>query len=172
MRGLNGMGCQSDATCVAIFLPVKPAKMGNTQTFQKARKAVLRLSGWQFLLTALLTLAAWLTGFGDAAFSVFAGGSIGMLAGLYQAQRLLQVNAAEQPEALMRALWVSEVIKIVLTVALFVLAIRLLKVEMVPTIVGYAVTYIVYWVALGTSYPWIELDTPVADLRERNWPDN
>ena len=43
-----------------------------------------------------------------------------MIAGLYQAMRLLQVNAAEQPDALMRGMWVSEAVKIVLTVALFV----------------------------------------------------
>ncbi len=146
--------------------------MGNTQAFQKARIAVLRLTGWQFLLTALLTLAALLAGLGSAALSVFAGGSIGMVAGLYQALRLLQVDAGVQPDALMRGMWVSEAVKIVLTVALFMLAIRLLQVEMVPTLVGYAVTYIVYWVALGTGYPWIDTnELPVADLRERNWPD-
>ena len=146
--------------------------MGNTQAFQKARIAVLRLTGWQALLTLLLTVTALITGYGSMALSVFVGGSIGMIAGLYQAMRLLQVNAAEQPDALMRGMWISEAVKIVLTVALFVLAIRLLKVEMVPTLVGYAVTYVVYWVALGTGYPWIDIeDLPAADLRERNWPD-
>lgn len=148
--------------------------MGNSRTFQKARIAVLRLAGWQLLLTALLTATAWLTGYDSAALSVFVGGSIGMIAGLYQALRLLQVDAAGQPDAFLRGLWVSEVIKIALTVAMFVLAIRFLKIEMVPTIVGYAVTYIVYWIALGTRYPWLEedkSDMPVANLRDRNWPD-
>jgi ATP synthase protein I len=148
--------------------------MGNSRTFQKARIAVLRLAGGQFLLTALLTTMAWLTGYDEAALSVFVGGSIGMIAGLYQALRLLQVDAAGQPDQFLRGLWVSEAIKIALTVAMFVLAIRLLKIEMVPTIVGYAVTYIVYWIALGTRYPWLEegkSDMPVANLRDRNWPD-
>ena len=145
--------------------------MGNTQAFQKARIAVLRLTGWQFLLTVLLTATAVLTGYGSVALSVFIGGSIGMIAGLYQAMRLLQVDAGVQPEALMSGMWVSEAVKIVLTVAMFILAIRLFKVEMVPTLIGYAVTYIVYWVALGTGYPWIENEVSAADLRERNWPD-
>lgn len=110
------------------------------------------------------------------ALSVFVGGSIGMIAGLYQALRLLQVDGANAPDAFLRGLWVSEVIKIALTAAMFVLAIRSLNIEMVPTIVGYAVTYIVYWIALGTNYPWFDNDVlenemPVADLRERNWPD-
>lgn len=156
--------------------------MGNTHTIQKARIAVLRLAGGQLLLTALLTAAAWLTGYDDAAQSVFIGGSIGMIAGLYQALRLLQVDAAGQPDEFLRGLWVSEAIKIALTVAMFVLAIRVLKVEMVPTMVGYAMTYIVYWIALGTNYPWLgnadsengdlENEMPVADLRKRNWPDD
>jgi F0F1-type ATP synthase assembly protein I len=160
---------------VVFFALVKgPRKMGDTRKFQLARIAVLRLSGWQLLLTAALTFAAWFAGYGSTALSVFAGGSIGLLAGLYQAMRLLQVNAAEQPDAFMRGLWVSEAIKIVLTVALFIAAIRLLHVEMVPTIVGYAVTYIVYWIALGTSYPWFETEVAADDvrnLRDRNWPD-
>lgn len=145
--------------------------MGNAQAFQKARIAVLRLTGWQLLLTVLLVAAAALTGYGSMAPSVFIGGSIGMIAGLYQAMRLLQVDAGKQPDALMRGMWVSEAVKIFLTVAMFVFAIRLFDVEMVPTLVGYAVTYIVYWVALGTGYPWIETEAPAADLRDRNWPD-
>ncbi len=145
--------------------------MGNSRTFQKARIAVLCLAGGQLLLTLLLTATAWLTGYDNAALSVFVGGSIGMIAGLYQALRLLQVDSAGAPEAFLRGLWVSEAVKILLTVAMFVLAIRVSKIEMVPTIVGYAVTYIVYWIALGTRYPWIETDMPVANLRDRNWPD-
>jgi F0F1-type ATP synthase assembly protein I len=145
--------------------------MGNTQTFQKARLAVFRLIGMQLALTVALTLIALLAFGAEAAMSVLAGGSIGMLAGFYQAQRMLRVDAGKHPEAFMHGLWVSELVKIVLTVALFIAAIRLFRVQMVPTIVGYAGTYIIYWVALGTSYPWFE--APVSNnARDRNWPDD
>lgn len=145
--------------------------MGNTQTFQKARLAVFRLFGMQLALTGALTLIALLAFGTTAALSVFAGGFIGMIAGFYQAQRILRVDAGSHPEAFMRGLWVSELVKIVLTVALFIFVIRLLKVQMVPTIVGYAGTYIIYWVALGTAYPWFEI--PVSNnARDRNWPDS
>ena len=144
--------------------------MGNTQTFQKARLAVIRLSVWQLSLTIALVLAASLWFDGKFVTSVLAGGVIGMLAGFYQAQRMLQVDAAEHPEAFMQGLWISEAIKIVLTVALFIVAIRLFRVQMVPTIIGYAGTYIVYWAALGTRYPWFE--TAVNNnSRDQNWPD-
>jgi ATP synthase protein I len=143
--------------------------MGNTQIFQKARLAVFRLTVWQFLLTLVLAVAAVLL-FGKAfALSVLTGGFIGMLAGSYQAQRMLRVDAGAHPEAFMQGLWVSELVKIVLTVALFIAAIRLLRVMMVPTIIGYAGTYLVYWAALGTRYPWF--DAPTNNSRDKNWPD-
>ena len=143
--------------------------MGNTNTFQKARLAVFRLTVWQLLLSLALALIAALLVDGSFAWSVLAGGLIGMVAGFYQAQRMMRVDAGLHPEAFMQGLWISEAVKIVLTVALFIVAIRLLKVEMVPTIVGYAGTYLVYWAALGTRYPWFE--TRVASDRDKNWPD-
>ena len=106
-----------------------------------------------------------------AAVSVATGGFIGLVAGLYQALRLLQVDAGQSPAAFMQGLWVSEAVKIVVTAALFLIAIQLLAVQMVPTIVGYAATYIVYWVALATRYPWFEPDVEASDKRATNWPD-
>jgi F0F1-type ATP synthase assembly protein I len=158
-------GCPS-----GFFIPVNsPRKMGNTQTFQKARLAVIRLTVWQLLLTIALAFIALLLIDSIFAASVLVGGLIGMLAGFYQAQRMLRVDAAEHPEAFMRGLWISEALKIVLTVALFIAAIRLLNVQMVPTMVGYVGTYIIYWAALGTRYPWFE--TRLVSDREKNWPD-
>ena len=144
-------------------------QMGNTHTFQKARQAVLRITVWQILLTALLAVKAYFIFNAGFAVSLGTGGLIGIVAGSYQAQRMLRVDAGKDPAAFMRGLWISEVVKIVLTVALFVLAIRLLNVQMVPTIIGYAATYVVYWVALGTRYPWFE--TGHNNPRDRNWPD-
>jgi F0F1-type ATP synthase assembly protein I len=144
--------------------------MGNTQLLQKARLAVFRLFGMQLVLTVTLTLIAVFMFDMTIALSVLGGGLIGMLAGFYQAQRMLRVDAGTHPEAFMSGLWISELVKIVLTVAMFIAAIKLFQVQMVPTIVGYAGTYIVYWAALGTAYPWFE--TPVSNNdRDRNWPD-
>ena len=143
--------------------------MGNTNNFHKARRAVIRLTVWQVLLTALLAISGAVLVNSMFAVSVAVGGTIGLLAGFYQAQRMLQFDAGKDPAGFMRAMWVSEIGKIFLTFALFVLAIRLLQVQMVPTIVGYAGTYIVYWVALGTRYPWFEVST-TNNLRDKNWP--
>jgi ATP synthase protein I len=144
--------------------------MGNTNLFHKARLAVFRLSGIQLAVTVVLALLSLVLFDSITAASLLSGGLIGILAGFYQAQRMMRADAGAHPEAFMRGLWVSEAVKIVLTVALFIVAIRLLRVTMVPTIVGYAGTYIVYWAMLGTAYPWFE--SPVSNNdRDRNWPD-
>jgi ATP synthase protein I len=144
--------------------------MGNTNLFHKARLAVFRLSGIQLAVTVVLALLSLVLFDPLTAASLLSGGLIGILAGFYQAQRMMRADAGAHPEAFMRGLWVSEGLKIVLTVALFIVAIRLLRVAMVPTIVGYAGTYIVYWAMLGTAYPWFE--SPVSNNdRDRNWPD-
>jgi ATP synthase protein I len=139
-----------------FFVPVPgPLKMGNTTTFQQMRRATFRLAVWQAGVTGLIAITAgWLGGMGSA-LSAIAGGSIGILAGLYQALRMFRVDASESPERFMRAAYVGEAVKIVLTVALFIAAIRVLKVEFTATMVAYSATYIAYWMALNTGYPWL-----------------
>ena len=63
------------------------------------------------------------------------------------------MDASEQPERYMGGVYVSESLKILLTVALFIAAIRVLRVELVPTMIGYAATFFVYWVVLKTGFP-------------------
>ena len=66
---------------------------------------------------------------------------------------MFRMDASERPERYMGGVYVSEALKILLTVALFIAAIRVLRVELVPTMVGYAATFFVYWTALRTGFP-------------------
>lgn len=137
--------------------------MGNTQTFRMARLAFYRLAAWQLAATAIVVAAASAVSGGNAAISAACGGLIGIVAGLYQALRMLRVDASTYPEQFMASVYVGEALKIVLTVALFIAAIRLLGVEMVPTIMGYAATYVVYWLALKTDILNLQDTTAGAD---------
>ena len=56
-------------------------------------------------------------------------------------------------EILTYAQSVGEAVKIILTAALIIAAIRVLNVEMLPFMIGYISIYIVYWVALKTGLP-------------------
>ena len=97
--------------------------------------------------------------------TLLVGGGIGIIAGLYQALRMFRVDASVDPERFLRGVYVSEAIKIVLTVALMIAAIRTLNVRFLPFMLGYVATYVVYWAALGTGYPW--LDDKTAELKEQ-----
>lgn len=128
--------------------------MGNELAFRRMRRAAWLLAGWQLLLTlAVAGLMAWAGG-ADWFRSALVGGGIGILAGLYQALRLLGVDASEHPERYMGSVYGSEALKIVLTVALFIVAIKTLNVELVPVMIAYAATLSVYWAALSTNFPW------------------
>ena len=120
------------------------------------QRAVFRLAGWQVALTALVVaIAAWISGT-EAAVSAATGGGIGIVAGLYQGLRMFSVDAGQNPERFMRSVYVAEALKVVTTVALIIVAIKLLHVKLLPFFSGYIAIHIVYWAALKTRFPWIE----------------
>jgi len=117
------------------------------------QRAAFRLAGWQVVITGIVAAgASWLGG-SASGLSAAIGGSIGIVAGLYQALRMFRVDASKDPAGFMRGVYVGEVVKIVLTVALMIAAIRVLNVEMLPFMIGYIAIYVVYWVALKTGLP-------------------
>ncbi len=130
--------------------------MSQSQRSRLLRRAAFRLAGGQIGLTAVVGIAAGLLGGTAAARSAAMGGGIGILAGLYQALRMFRVSAADDPGRFYAGVWISEAVKILLTVALFILAIRVFRPQFAPMIVAYAATFIVYWMALGTGYPWLD----------------
>jgi ATP synthase protein I len=115
------------------------------------QKAAFRLAGWQVLLTGFVAAGAFWLGGLSAALSAASGGSIGIVAGLYQALRMFRVDASKDPEGFMRGVYIGEAVKIALTVALMIAAIRVLGVEMLPFMIGYIAIYSVYWIALKTG---------------------
>lgn len=131
------------------------------------QRAAFRLAGWQVVLTGLVAAGAGWLGGSSSALSAAIGGGIGIVAGLYQALRMFRTDARQSPERFMSSVYVGEGLKIVLTVALFIAAIRVLHVKFAPTIVAYAATYIVYWVALKTEYPWTTGESGVTSATDR-----
>ena len=130
--------------------------MANSQEFRALRHVALRLAGWQTVVTVVIAAAAGMLGGEAAGRSALVGGGIGVVAGLYQALRMFRFSAAIDPAGYYRGVWVSEAVKILLTVALFIFAIRVLRPLFAPMIAAYAATFVVYWAALGTGYPWMK----------------
>lgn len=121
-------------------------------------RAAFRLAGWQIVLTLVIAAAAgWLGGTGSAR-SALLGGGIGTIAGLYQALRMFRSSAADDPARFLRAVYVGEAMKVLLTAAFFVAAIRVLHPQFLPMMAAYTATFFVYWAALGSGYPWLKND--------------
>ena len=119
------------------------------------QRAAYWLAGWQLALTGLVAAGAGWLGGSASGLAAATGGSIGIVAGLYQALRMFRVDASKDPAGFMRGVYVGEVVKIILTAALTIAAIRVLNVTMVPFMIGYIAIYVVYWVALKTGLPGI-----------------
>lgn len=128
--------------------------MGTWQGLRELRKAALKLAGWQTAITMVIAGAAGWLGGTYSAYSALAGGAIGIAAGLYQALRMFSVDAAANEARFMRAVYVSQAVKLLLTAALFVAAIRVFSRNFAPLMIAYVATFFVYWIAMGTGFPW------------------
>ncbi len=117
------------------------------------QRAAFWLAGWQLALTGFVAVGAGWLGGSASGLSAATGGSIGIIAGLYQALRMFRVDASKDPAGFMRGVYVGEVVKIILTAALTIAAIKVLNVTMLPFMIGYIAIYVVYWVALKTGLP-------------------
>ena len=108
------------------------------------------------MLTGFVAVSApWLSGAG-AGWSAVGGGGIGIVAGLCQAWMMFRIDASEDPRGFMRSVYSSEAVKMVLTIVLIAGAIQVPGLEMLPFMIGYIAIYSIYWIALGTGYPWIK----------------
>jgi ATP synthase protein I len=79
------------------------------------------------------------------------GGGIGALATLAQVLVGLRNSAGQDPKLVVSGFYRGSAAKFVLTVALFVWALRGRRVDAAPMFITYAVTFLVYWVALAKS---------------------
>lgn len=103
---------------------------------------------------AALVLAVATGGIWDAraGYSALVGGLIAAVTSLYFALQVFGVRVSAA-RAVLRSFYTAEVVKMAITVLLFVLAVVWLKVDFLPLIVAYALTLLVYWFALLLAPP-------------------
>jgi len=109
--------------------------------------------GWQAALTLIVAGAAGMWGGVNAALSANAGGSIGVVANLLYVWRAMRLSADEagrtDPMRAYRGQAAGEAIKFAATLAGFSLVFVSYKsVAPVPLFIGYASTFVIYWLAL------------------------
>ena len=102
----------------------------------------------QIALSIGVALAAWMLGDANAAASALIGGGIGVAASCAYVLRALRPGVTE-PLKLYRAQAAGEAYKFAVTLLLFALVfIEYKSVAALPLFLGYASTFVIYWVAL------------------------
>ncbi|GEM_PF-848082 len=103
----------------------------------------------QAALALILAAIAWVFASSNAAVSVLIGGSIGIIANLGYVLRAMRMTTGGDPLKLYRAQSAGEGLKFALTFAGFALTFWGYKeVSALPLFLGYASTFVIFWVAL------------------------
>ena len=97
-------------------------------------------------LALTLILAVWLGK--TAAYSALVGAIIAIVPNFYLARRLLRRGPGATPSESLRGIYTGELLKIAFTIALFVIAIRLLKVVFLIVVASYLAMVAINWLAL------------------------
>ncbi|MBX9607525.1 MAG: ATP synthase subunit I [Gammaproteobacteria bacterium] len=115
---------------------------------ERARHAMRVLLVGQLVIAALvvLVLAVWP---GPAvAYSAMVGALIAIVPNWYLANRLTRRGPGATPDQALRGIYTGELLKIAFTIALFVIAIRLLDVAFLIVVASYLAMVVVNWAAL------------------------
>ena len=87
-----------------------------------------------------------------AALSTLLGGGIATAGSLAMAA-LVFGGAGASAQRVLGAFYVGEAVKLVVVVVLFVVALKLMRVQPLAMLAGFAATYLMYWVALAAALP-------------------
>lgn len=117
-------------------------------TFEKAKRGTMWIVGLQLAVTLLAAAIAALAGGWHAGYSALFGGLTNVVASYYMAARVFAGGLASGPRDWLARLWLGEILKFGLTIALFALAIVVFKAAFLPLILTYMATLSAYWVGL------------------------
>ena len=118
-----------------------------------ARRFALRVVAGQAAVTVIAGIIFWaLAGFVGAR-SALLGGAIGTVASLAMVLLSFRSRAGTDAYYAMYAFLVGEAAKLGITVVLFVLILKLLKVSPAALFAAYVATFFVYWIAFARALP-------------------
>jgi ATP synthase protein I len=107
---------------------------------------VAKILGCQVLIIALVSLG-FVVGGWQKAFSSAIGGLAAFIPNLYFALRVAG-SAEQDARKILRSFYVGESVKLLLTVALFMLIFQIPSIEILPLMAGYVAALSVFWFAL------------------------
>jgi len=116
--------------------------------FEDARRGAFIVVVTQMLVTVLAMGVATLAGGWPAGYAALLGGLIGTLANLAMVLRTFSGRPQRDPRRFLVRMLLGEALKFAVTVALFIIAIVVLKAEFLPLALAYIATFAAYWVEL------------------------
>lgn len=115
------------------------------------RRQALAVVAGQFAVAVCGALISYVFLDVRAAVSALVGGGIGAVSTLVQVLIGLRNSTGKEPEELVRSFYRGSAMKLVVTVVLFVLALRHWNPAPAPLFVTYAATFLVYWLTLART---------------------
>ena len=112
-----------------------------------ARRGVIRLLLIQAGVTALLALSVWWYAHAGTAGSAVLGGLACMIPSGYFGFRFFKDAGARAAKQIVTAFYLGEGIKIILTVIIFVLVFKYVRVDALAFFGAFIVAQLVYWIA-------------------------
>lgn len=104
------------------------------------------------ILQILITVAAGalflIFGGAKAGYSAVSGGMAGVLANIVVIGIMFSGWGAASPKRARKAFVFGEVIKVIVTMAVLLIAVVWVKVDVLPLIIAYALTHLSFWLAL------------------------
>ncbi|RLK46504.1 ATP synthase protein I [Alkalispirillum mobile] len=117
------------------------------QERQSARRLVWRIAIFQ-VGVGLFASGCWLLAGPKAAAAAFTGALIAMLPGLYFAGKVFSKPPEADPRSMLGAFYFGEAVKLILTAALFIIALQWFGGVFLPLITTYVAALSVHWLAL------------------------
>ena len=106
----------------------------------------IRVIVGQIVITATLAALTMLTRGATASLSVVIGGVIGIVATAYMAFALMRPGSQNTAARAALGFFIGWIVKVGLTITLLVIAFRSKAVAPLFLVIGYAATYVAYWI--------------------------
>jgi ATP synthase protein I len=117
----------------------------------RARRLAFGVVLGQAGVTVAAALMAWGVADERAALSALAGGGIATLGSLAMAVLVFGSSAGAQRALAM--FYIGEAVKVLVVIGLFVVVLKLMRVAPLAMFAAFAVTFLVYWIALVATLP-------------------
>ncbi|MDQ5910235.1 MAG: synthase protein [Pseudomonadota bacterium] len=117
-----------------------------------AKQVTRKIIAIQLLVTLLIAIISLLLSDVHAAYSAVVGGGISTIVTLYFASKVFSARIGSPAAKIARAFYIGEVVKLLLTILLFSIALLWLHVSPLPLLLAYMAALLAYWLALPFTF--------------------